>query len=441
MSEDQENRKTREWGDESEDDVLIYINMDDDAERERLIKKLTKDKVLELTENLRTKYKKDRSYMDDLRQKNHDQHTLIVQLNKDVQQEKQENTTAKTDYTRLENALQDETNKKKTVLNELSDTKNLLAKKETLVTKLKEKLGGLTPCDSAATGTNNDILIIVDPKMLGLIDDLINKDTKLNWDKMIVKSGVKGLLKMLSDEEIRQKVYTYTKVILVLGSLEILAGGDGFKIANELKPICSKLRELEVFIDIMQIPPAPEDRAVELECFNMRIQTYASPEIKIIETENLFQKCSYTEMYQDDKFTAGVLSILAGTFDTVVVPSKIDKKPYQPCTKALSDGDSDSADDDYPFNEEIFIDPAFAGLIIGRSGANIRRLQDETGTKVQLYEDDEAGTKSLLIKAKTDSDLQLVKRKINRQIKNASKTATKRTHDDKKLNVVKKKKM
>lgn len=427
------NENTNVEQETDQDDLTMFLNTQDDTERDRTIKRLNKENVIKLLEKLRAKYNRDISDSDVIRQDNHDKQAQIVTLQANLTQEVQEHQRTQQEKTAAESRLQDEITRKRNALTELTDTKNLLSKKETVAKELMGRLSVMTPSGSSTqivTNSSKQILIVVDTVMMSIIEVLGKRD-KIQWDKMIIKNGVKGLKSMLSDDESRKDIYKYAKVIILLGMKEILDGEDGFQLAENYRQICPLLRDLECEIDIVELPAAPESKATNVECYNMKIRSLTSDSgISIIETEKLLQKMTFLEMCStDNQIQPGVFSKVADAIESTSVPTAMNKKPYMPYTQPDAEHDSESSDDEFLFKEEMILDPNYTGLIIGTKGKNIRKLQEDTGSKLHVKENHSTGAKSIIIRANSEAVVQAVKRKVAKQIKSVQ---GKRPNDDKK---------
>ena len=175
--------------------------------------------------------------------------------------------------------------------------------------------------------------------MSGVIDALFQDDS-VSWDKLVVKKGINDLRSITEEEEYRKMIHKYMKVVLVLGWSDIQNGTDGIVVANKLCSYIPKFKELDVEVNICQLPPTPAEKSTDIECFNMKLEGLDG--IKIITTEE-FDKVPADDMIdQKGCLKPCVFTITAASLvSQVAVPEMRVKEKYTP---KVTHDDSDTPD-------------------------------------------------------------------------------------------------
>jgi len=123
-------------------------------------------------------------------------------------------------------------------------------------------------------------------------------------------------------------------------------------------------------------------------------------------------------------------TIVTAIVKQVKAPTRKSKKPYLPLKPEADAGKSNkesekestssSEEESVNLKEEIYpIDEAMPGVLIGYAGRTIRKLEQETGARITIIDDNNG--KACLIRAENDASIQLAKTKIEATLKSAKK--------------------
>jgi len=255
-------------------------------------------------------------------------------------------------------------------------------------------------CSTSMTEVADDtvpLLIIADKSSEGFLD-MLTFNGNVRWDKYVVRKGIDSLRAMILEDEHRKRFYKYVKVVLLIGLGDILAGGDGFRVASMLNTVLPKIKELEVEIAICQIPPATGTKATDVRMFNRKIG--AIKDIQIIDLGKDFDKMTDDQIFQiDGNYRPEVNKIIISALVDQISVSKLmkPKKPFVPLTikEEINEdmkGQQNSSDESDIIEKLYPIDGSLSGLIIGFRGQTIRNMEKESGARLSVidWKDDKA---------------------------------------------------
>lgn len=430
--------------------VIAYTVSDDPEEKDKFFRKTTKEKLSELVDALKEKYEQEKNNTTALRKENHNQHTEILNRDQQIitspaekvtQEDKQQ--AVEQEIVVLKRKLQVEKDAKKMAVNDLIAVKTKLVKKDDLAKDLMRRLDLMSQDDSWPNQDDPKLLIITDNYLENMLHEL-TFNGKISWDKLVLKNGVDNLSTILQDDDERKTVYRYEKVLLIVGFSDIMTGGDGFTTANKVSQAVPRLAELQVQISIVQLPPVTGNKSVDIDVFNMKIDS-VSKEAQIIKTEHAFETIDMDEIVNiDGELKPAAFSLMAKAIaKQLKMPPKWEKEPYKfldkpfmkrklktqkklseeprhkPFEKSSMHSKSENSEDDEESIREILpILKKYTGLVIGNKGTNIRKIQEETDTKMQVIDWDEE--KAVLIKGSDSAQIQCAKRKIEDLIMGSS---------------------
>lgn len=367
---------------------------------------------------------------------------VIEYLHTDIQRLANEKNQSETDLNAQILAKTNEIAKVKERVKEINDEKNSLEtqllKSQTLVEEKKNEIEHLekrvVDHDDAS---DKDILDPNAPKTLLIVDQLrqgiVGKLLINSMDKYTDAQDFDDMMKMLSDEEHREKLYIYDKVIISLGMKDIIDGNKSITVFKKAKHCISKLHELECDVAILELTRLPGSKGSEASMFNRRLPDIRN--IQIIKISDKFADLTIDEVLQDDGVTPlqetvdQISKAVNDQYNSPVKKDKTGRKPLSekqvtsnvnPGTRKARSGGKDLFPD-HKYSKFIPFDPEISGLIIGTKGSIINDMQQRSNTKMKVIEITDQGplVKGVVIRGRTQSDVDKGKSEVLDKIEEA----------------------
>lgn len=403
-----------------------------EEERDRWIRRTTKERLVELIEKLRL----------DLENKN----DLESTLRKDIMDKQAQMTTNQTDIDNLRTDLndmksrrdtlatqiKDETEAKETAEKQLLVVRSHLEDAESNVAELTARLDLKTANDSDNQDDQSRVLLVADKYRLAALQRI---KLKANVDQYTDAQSLNDILQMLQDETHLEQLYTYDKIVILVGMEDINDGCDGFITFRRAQKVIKGLLNLKVEVAIAQMPPMMDKRGTDSSLFNTKLAEIMWEDVQVINVKLKLGDFTKDQLIKQDGISLSkeYLDILADVVNSdVTIPEKkckparekMDKenaKVSQKAGPAQRSGTSQASGAPKPGEKSKFmrIDKNYMGLVIGTRGANIRPVEKATDTKITTVEtvDEVSGDeiKGFMITG-TEQDIAEAKRKINNMI-------------------------
>jgi polyribonucleotide nucleotidyltransferase len=174
-----------------------------------------------------------------------------------------------------------------------------------------------------------------------------------------------------------------------------------------------------VKVIICELPPAPGELAVDIKCFNMKINS-TSVDIEVIKTDKEFDKLACDQILQGNTYLPIVKDIMVAELTKqlkmAAAKTKVpylpldNNKPKENAQSAMKVETEDSSEDEgitYMYK----IDSSLTGFIIGYYGKTIKRMQKETGTRMRVTDWEDG--KAVQIQGPDSESINKAKRKLD----------------------------
>ena len=234
-----------------------------------------------------------------------------------------------------------------------------------------------------------NILLLVDSQRKGPINK-INIPGKKHSLEVQEADSFEILLNMTKETDFRKKLYSYDMILVASGMRDLVQGDDGFKAYNKVCKIIKSVDELQVDIALLQIPPITGRPATDSRIFNMKIESLPEKHdnVQIIKVKDLYNKATDVIYTKDGELTQDTLETLSSAVNSITIPDKKVKKDIKPETKTpvAAVAAADSLDLASLQIEVLPVPDELLGLVIGRNGSNIRKIEQETQTRLKITE-------------------------------------------------------
>jgi hypothetical protein len=449
-----EGDKNPDWNQKVEENAIDPVITDEREEREKTYKKMTKDKLIETIEdhrkvaqvlkdeNNRLVRAEDRlmDTVNGIRKELVDEKRKNVDLSGELDKTSHDKYVLTEKCDNLNDKLREELVNKKKQIEELIIMKSKLQKKEVVVRDLMGRLetkGAGNDTNCGETGTKPRVLYICEKTMTGIANQVDNKGAVC--DRFTGVDSLTGLLSTMDREEHRQKIFSYDRVVMLLGTNDIKEGTNGYSLFTTLTMVVKQLRELDVEIAIIQLPPPLDAKYItDVAIYNMKLQDLSETSL-IVDIEECFNMILTSKVYRKDGKTLepeSITLIVKEINKQLPAPTKRNKEPLkvEADRKPLKDVSNfqNSQQKDETNKEVMPIDPLKSGLIIGTGGCNIRAMQAKSGTHIKIidYEKNGKPTKGALITGSAEN-IQVAKSLIIDLIESESATFNKRGNESK----------
>ncbi len=360
----------------------MFVVLDNDEEVDAFVEGATKDNLAAIVVQLRK----------DLHDKQSD--ILTVQLTKDTLQLELTDKDGTIDtlngtISDLNVQLTAEGQAKNDALTKLADSRAELKQQSGITKDLMARLAN-KKSSMGVSAESTKILIIVDTVLAPL---LTRVKIKGFTDTYKEANGFDALLHMTKDEEHLDKLHAYDKVLILLGPKDIQDSQDGYDMSNKLSQAVEILKELQVQVALIELPPALGNPFTYVSMFNNQIEDLADKDVQIITYYNKIKPGCHPKILESDGHTPklDLLTIMADAInDQFTIPEKIAKRPRKSTDKSEPPAQSTSSNKPISSSgssQDFYaIDPVFMGRIIGQGGEKIKELQRETYTKLKVVD-------------------------------------------------------
>jgi hypothetical protein len=348
-----------------------------------------------------------------------------------------ENLTLEKDIDKLNVKLKEEVDAKSATITELVLVRTQLDQQDSMVRDLMNRLENQHNDSNSSEKHQPKLLVIAGKHMIPTLDRL--KLEGIHWDKYTETQGLDDLHDMLMDQDHSEKLHNYDMILIALGMEDIRSGMEGFVAFRKLDKSVKKLCELECDVAVMQLPPMIGRGYTDITMFNLKLETLVKEKgVKVIQYEDKIKRLTNDKIFRVDGISLqpGALNIMApGISEQLTDLEKKSKLPLKPLShesanpKAMkktaeakgNDSESESESDK---EEDMFvIDSEFTGLVIGKEGNTIRKLQSTTKTTMSVikFQDKINGKQSagVLIKGATEG-IEIAKTKLKELIDGAT---------------------
>ena len=276
------------------------------------------------------------------------------------------------------------TDEKDSLTGQLSDAKFKLDEK---CTELDELLGKMDESSRLSDTDESEIL----PEILFILDDSKQKlkenlpDIKAAWHCTADFQTIKDLHSAVKTDDTLCSLIRYDKIIIMLGTMDIVSSSQINKVTRMLNDICEIL-SAHVKLAIVQIPPInmPGCRS-DPTIFNYRLNKLKGDEIQIIEAKEISQMLR-NDIVKSDGYT--LTDLAAGKYrdyiaQQLLIPEATKKTDSQPEHTPVMKQSNDM-DNNVKITEFMEVDNEFFGLIIGKDGTSIKKLNKAYKTHIQF---------------------------------------------------------
>ena len=298
---------------------------------------------------------------------------------------------------------------------ELEKTKEFLCDEKALSADLLNRLDDSSLSSSA---TLPSLLLVTDN------EDFANAlaDRPSNWKTEVkICKSIKDIADDISNDTNFSNLTRFDKILLLLGTTEMLQNEDGHRVANNIVRLTKLITEkLNMPVAIVQHPPMRDQKKfTAVTLMNSRLQRQLlSGDINKCEVISIQDKCNShlkSQLIQDDGYSLtslGLKIVLDAVADQLIV--EVRDKP---------DSKSNCAHHDENIQEAVAIPDEVVGAIIGNKGSNIRTMQNKTDTQITIVQILKRDKKAYMALVMGDSQgRQAAKEEINTIIKNAEKS-------------------
>lgn len=316
----------------------------------------------------------------------------------------------------LEQQVQQERGEKQRLQNEVVKTSSLLDEERNAKQSLLNQMQDSSSDDEDMPQKNLKYLFICDIPGKNLLPHF--KGSSDTWTSMEACS-ISDLMKTLDDPNIISELRKYDKIIVKIGTVEIVNGEKGGKIANRLLKVLEILfKKTEVEIAVVHAHPTNQNEGIYLT-MNSRLSKTLEllPYIQQIPLEKTMEEIIKSEILCDDKITLndkGIDTVTGIVLKEVTppnpdkwqkfLPDKTDKDPGKSDRKAdltvqteNRDGgnnrndrkrkfDDNNNNNDEDIEETIFIPKIKVGRVIGKGGASVRAIRSTAKCGIRVVQ-------------------------------------------------------
>ena len=259
---------------------------------------------------------------------------------------------------------------------DLEHAKELLEDEKALAADLLNRL------DVAPVLDDKTALLITDRNDDGLFTMLRNRLGECKLETRVVDS-ISDFANMLTNSTpgIDLKNYVCDKIMLLMGTNEILADEDGQMVASKLFRTAKLiLDKLDVPVCLFQLPPMTDTkRLTSIALFNSRLQRLGldvDQPVEVVTTKDRFSSHLKSQLLTGDGLTMSPLAhkVLCDAVIEQVKIEKLERKPPM-STSGLPDEE---------IQEALMIPEDCVGSIIGNKGATVRSIQNNSGAQISV---------------------------------------------------------